>query len=69
MSDTRSSTQPPPPPPPLSPSHALCSCYEAAPGGLEEVRSRALALMAKFNEESKAVKMDLVLFKGGSGVG
>ena len=23
----------------------------------------------EFNEESKAVKMDLVLFKGGSGVG
>ena len=43
------------------------SCYESVPGGMAEVRQRIEEFMTKFNAESKSVKMDLVLFKGGWG--
>eukprot|EP00887_Chlorella_sp_A99_P001633 scaffold8.g1633.t1 len=39
------------------------SAYEAVPGGQAEVRGRIEELMAKFNAESRTLKMDLVLFK------
>lgn len=38
------------------------SFYEAAPGGLPEVRARVEALQRRFNEESRALKLELVLF-------
>jgi len=38
------------------------SFYESVPGGLPEVRSRVEALQKKFNEESRVLKLDLVLF-------
>ena len=40
------------------------SCYESVPGDLAEIRGRVEGLVARFNEESKALKMELVLFKG-----
>ena len=42
-----------------------CSCYECVDGGLDEVQRRVEKFMGRFNEESKALKMELVLFKGG----
>ena len=42
-----------------------CSCYECVDGGMGEVQRRVEKFMARFNEESKALKMELVLFKGG----
>ena len=41
------------------------SCYESVPGGMEEVRRRVEGFMQRFNEDSRALKMELVLFKGG----
>uniref|UniRef100_A0A383W453 AAA+ ATPase domain-containing protein n=1 Tax=Tetradesmus obliquus TaxID=3088 RepID=A0A383W453_TETOB len=38
------------------------SNYEAVPGGLPEIRSRVEALQRRFNEESKVMKLNLVLF-------
>ncbi|PNH08753.1 Dynein gamma chain, flagellar outer arm [Tetrabaena socialis] len=38
------------------------SFYEAVPGGLPEVRARVESLQRKFNEESKFIKLELVLF-------
>ncbi len=38
------------------------SFYEAVPGGLPEVRARVEGLQRKFNEESKVMKLELVLF-------
>lgn len=40
------------------------SCYESVPGGVEEVRQRVEEFMVRFNEDSHALKMELVLFKG-----
>jgi len=40
------------------------SCYESVPGGMEEVRRRVEAFMQQFNEGSRAMRMELVLFKG-----
>lgn len=42
-----------------------CSCYESVPGGMDEVRRRVEDFMGQFNEASRALKMELVLFKGG----
>ncbi|PSC73956.1 flagellar outer dynein arm heavy chain gamma [Micractinium conductrix] len=39
------------------------SCYESVPGGMDEVRRRVEEFMSKFNEESRTLKMELVLFK------
>eukprot|EP00879_Flechtneria_rotunda_P026528 GHRR01028292.1.p1 GENE.GHRR01028292.1~~GHRR01028292.1.p1 ORF type:complete len:1302 (+),score=429.83 GHRR01028292.1:91-3906(+) len=38
------------------------SHYEAVPGGLKEIRTRVEALQRRFNEESKNLKLNLVLF-------
>ena len=38
------------------------SFYESVPAGLPDIRKRVEALQRKFNEESKAVKLELVLF-------
>ncbi|KIZ06068.1 Dynein gamma chain, flagellar outer arm [Monoraphidium neglectum] len=38
------------------------SFYESVPGGLVEVRTRVEALQKRFNEESKILKLELVLF-------
>lgn len=38
------------------------SCYEAVPGGLVEIKNRVEAFQQKFNEESKVLKLELVLF-------
>ena len=38
------------------------SFYESISGGLPDIRKRVEALQRKFNEESKAVKLELVLF-------
>ena len=38
------------------------SFYESVPNGLPDIRKRVEALQRKFNEESKAVKLELVLF-------
>lgn len=38
------------------------SFYEAVPGGLPDIRARVEALQRRFNEESKAAKLELVLF-------
>eukprot|EP00198_Chlamydomonas_reinhardtii_P012689 XP_001702026.1 flagellar outer dynein arm heavy chain gamma [Chlamydomonas reinhardtii] len=38
------------------------SFYESVPGGLPEVRARVEGLQRKFNEESKVMKLELVLF-------
>ena len=40
------------------------SCYESVAGGMEEVRRRVEAFMHQFNEGSRAMKMELVLFQG-----
>lgn len=42
-----------------------CSCYESVPGGMEEVWRRMDAFQARFNEGSRTLKMELVLFQGG----
>ena len=39
------------------------SFYESIQGGLPDIRKRVEALQRKFNEESKAVKLELVLFQ------
>ncbi|KAL4452763.1 hypothetical protein ABPG75_008425, partial [Micractinium tetrahymenae] len=39
------------------------SCYESVPGGMDEVRRRVEEFMGQFNESSRALKMELVLFK------
>ena len=39
------------------------SFYESVQGGLPDIRKRVEALQRKFNEESKAVKLELVLFQ------
>lgn len=38
------------------------SFYEAVPGGLPDIRARVEALQRKFNEDSRILKLDLVLF-------
>mmetsp|Transcript_5388 Transcript_5388/g.12712 ORF Transcript_5388/g.12712 Transcript_5388/m.12712 type:complete len:4322 (-) Transcript_5388:507-13472(-) len=38
------------------------SFYESVPGGMTQVRSHVEALQRKFNEESKLIKLELVLF-------
>lgn len=38
------------------------SFYESVPGGLPEIRKRVEALQRRFNEESRILKLDLVLF-------
>ena len=39
------------------------SFYESIQGGLPDIRKRVEGLQRKFNEESKAVKLELVLFQ------
>ena len=39
------------------------SFYDSIQGGLPDIRKRVEALQRKFNEESKAVKLELVLFQ------
>lgn len=52
-----------PPPRPARP--VARSCYESVAGGVAEVRRRVEEFMRRFNEESRSLKMELVLFKGG----
>lgn len=40
------------------------SCYESVPGSMDEVRRRVEEFMGRFNENSRSLKMELVLFKG-----